>query len=106
MKPEKIRRSAAQEKHVAKAVGGHVQKGSGSGWVHRNDVKSEQYLIEVKGKTRKDAKSITISLEALEGNYVNGFSINKLPTLAFELGGRFWYIECEEVRALGGKDTL
>lgn len=42
------RRSRAQERGVAKKVGGRVMPGSGSSWRARGDVKSSTHLIEVK----------------------------------------------------------
>lgn len=92
MRPQSIRRSQAQEKRVAKANGGRVQPGSGSGWAHRNDVKTDRFLIEAKCRARPDAKQITIKLEALEDNITNAVSIGRLPALTFELGGMDFYI--------------
>lgn len=92
------KRSQAQEQRLAKAGGGKVQKASGAGWVHKNDVKTDRFLIEAKCRLRPDAKSITILLEWLEENEVNAMSVGRDPMLAFELGGRDWFVIPDHVR--------
>ena len=52
-----------QEKRIAKETGGKRQPGSGSGWLHQNDVKDPQFLREMK---QTDGKSISIKGEDWE----------------------------------------
>lgn len=85
-------RSERQEKRIAAVNGGRVQPGSGSGQVHRNDVKTDRFLIEAKCRARLGAKQITIKLEALRDNFTNALAIGKLPVLTFELGGVDYYL--------------
>jgi len=56
-KQRQNRRSARQERQVARSVGGKVQPGSGSSPRARGDVKSSEELIEVK-YTDRDSFSI------------------------------------------------
>lgn len=57
-----LKQSQKQEKRLAKAYGGGVTPGSGNGWVHKNDVKTDTLSIEAK---YTDAKSFSLKLADL-----------------------------------------
>ena len=57
-KQDQNRRSKKQEEQHAKRVGGKRQVGSGSSWRSPGDVRSEEYLDELK---YTDAKSFSVS---------------------------------------------
>lgn len=77
--------SDKQEKDTAKAFGGKVQPGSGSGWLHRQDVKADGYLIEDK---RTGNKSISIKTSDWEQLRKEAILSDRVPIMEIELGGR------------------
>ena len=79
------KRSDAQERRSAEAYEGRLQPGSGSGWVHRQDVKAEQFLIEDK---RTDGKAISISAKDWYQLRKEAILLDKTPLMDIELGGR------------------
>lgn len=90
MTPPHIRKSRQQEKDTAKAYGGRTQPGSGSGWVHRNDVLSDEFLIE--NKRTDNARSITIKADDLRLLRINAFRRDRIPLMEFQLGGHDYVI--------------
>ena len=89
MTPPHIKKSRRQEQDTAKHYNGRVQPGSGSGWLHRNDVRSEQFLIENK---RTDKKSITIKGDDLRSLRINATRLDRVALLEFELGGHNYVV--------------
>ncbi len=89
MKPEKIRRSQAQEARSAQLVGGVRQPASGAFHAAPNDVKSDRFLIE--NKRTDGVKSITLKSADLRKVELNGLRMGKLPVLSFEVDGKDWY---------------
>jgi hypothetical protein len=85
-----IKRSRKQEQDTAKRYGGRVQPGSGSGWVHRNDVRSEQFLIE--NKRTDNEHSITIKANDLRRLRINATRLDRIGILEFYLGGHDYVI--------------
>ena len=86
----RIKRSRKQEQDSAKVHGGRTQPGSGSGWVHRNDVRSDQLLVENK-RTDND-RSITIKADDLRQLRVNATRLDRIGVLEFHLGGHDYII--------------
>ena len=74
-----------QEHRVAKRTGGRRQPGSGSGWLHRNDVKDDNYLREMK---QTDGKSISIKLEDWEQLRKNAIMSGRKPAMHLQIGKR------------------
>jgi len=88
--PPHIKRSRKQESDTAKAYGGRTQPGSGSGWVHRNDVLTERFLIE--NKRTDNARSITIKADDLRQLRINATRLDRIALLEFQLGGHDYVI--------------
>lgn len=78
--------SKAQEKKVAKAVGGKRTPNSGATKWAKGDILSENFLIECKTKT-KDSSSITLKEEWLLKNEEEAFAMGKQASaLCFDFG--------------------
>ena len=78
--------SKAQEIQVAKAVSGQRQPNSGATAWAKGDVKTEQFLIEAKTKT-KSADSITIKKEWFDKNRQEAVFMGKQHSaLVFNFG--------------------
>lgn len=93
---DRIARSRAQEKRVAKRHGGTRNAGSGNGWTRKADVRSSigslDFLWEMK---RTDAKSISLKHSDLETVRSQAWSEGRMPILHLELCGR-QYVVLEE----------
>lgn len=74
-----------QEKRIAKATGGKRQPGSGSGWLHKQDVKDERFLREMK---QTSGKSISIKREDWDQLRANALSTGRTPLIHIQLGPR------------------
>jgi len=75
-------KSIAQEKRVAKSVGGRRQKASGALPGAKGDIRSVELLGECK---RTDKKSISITLEYLAKITQEAGYYNKIPCVAIEI---------------------
>ena len=75
-----------QERRVAKLRGGRRQPGSGSGWLHQNDVKDDEYLWEMKGTEGR--KSIIVKLEDWEKVRTNAITSGRKPAMHLQIGKR------------------
>jgi hypothetical protein len=82
--------SQRQERETAKVYGGSVQPGSGSGWVHRNDVRSAQFLIE--DKRTDNERSITIKADDLRRLRINATRLDRIGIMEIYLGGHNYVI--------------
>lgn len=92
---DKLKRSQAQEKRVAKATGGTRNAGSGNGWQRKHDVRSgghEGLLWEMK---RTDKKQITIKASDLDSVRKIAWQEGRTPVFHIELAGRR-YVLLEE----------
>jgi len=86
----KLKRSVAQEKRVAKQYKGSRTPMSGATWHSKNDVRSEDLLIENK---RTDNKSgITIKAKDLEELDRHAAQEGRGAVLQFDLNGREYVI--------------
>ena len=90
MTDRRIKASRKQERATAKAVNGRTQPGSGSGWLHRNDVRSDRYLIE--NKRTDNERSITIKADDLRRLRINAIRLDLVGVLEFYLGGHDYVI--------------
>lgn len=73
-----------QERRIAKRYGGTQNAGSGSGWLHPNDVTDEHYLHEAK----QGAKMVTIKLEDWEKLRRNALMTGRQPLMHIQVGNR------------------
>ena len=92
--------SKAQEKKVAKAVGGKRTPNSGATKWAKGDILSENFLIECKTKT-KDSSSITLKEDWFLKNAEEAFAMGgKYPALCFDFGpsaNKRYYVISEAV---------
>jgi hypothetical protein len=88
---KKIRLSRRQEEGAAARIGGRVTPRSGAGWVHKNDAKSDRFLVECK---RTDNKfRLSLSLNDLHQLSQNAILSSKLDAMAAEIGTeRYWVL--------------
>jgi hypothetical protein len=83
-------KSRRQERQTAEHYGGRLQPGSGSGWLHRNDVRTDALLIE--NKRTDNARSITIKADDLRQLRINATRLDRIGVLEFFLGGHDYVI--------------
>lgn len=101
-KPLKLKRSQAQEKRVAKQLGGRTQPQSGAGIFRKEDVKDQRFLVQCKGTTRLDAKQITIKVSDLDQVEFNAATDSRLPAMQIDIGNRhYWMLPDWVVAELG-----
>jgi hypothetical protein len=92
---DRMKRSQAQEKRIAKSTGGSRNAGSGNGWQRKHDVRSggqEGFLWEMK---RTDKKQITIKASDLDSVRKIAWQEGRTPVFHIELAGRR-YVLLEE----------
>jgi hypothetical protein len=81
----KLRSSVAQEKRIAKDVGGRRVAGSGSMPGNKGDVKADGWLVEAK-QTVKGRFSLTLQLwRKIE---CEAYKTGKTPAMVIEMAGR------------------
>lgn len=89
-----IKASRKQEDRTASAYRGSRNSGSGSGWLRKNDVRSEHFLIE--NKLTTNAKSYSIKHTDLRDLCTRAVLEDRMPVLQFDLGGRRYVILTED----------
>ena len=89
---EQLKRSQKQESRIAKMTGGSKNAGSGNGWKRKHDVRSDEFLWEMK---RTDKKQITIKLSDLESVRSVAWQEGRTPVFHIEIGTRR-YVLLEE----------
>jgi hypothetical protein len=91
---EILKTSVNQEKRTAQTYKGSRNAGSGSGWVRKNDVRSEYFLIENKFTTNTKSYSIKhIDLKELRERAILE---DRVPVLQFDLSGRSYVVLTED----------
>lgn len=88
------RRSKQQEQRTADAYKGSRNAGSGSGWVRKNDVRSEMFLIE--NKFTDNQKSYSVKSSDLINLNREAIKESRIPVLQFDLAGRRYVILTED----------
>ena len=86
--------SAKQEKRTANSYKGSRNARSGAGWLRKNDVRAENFLIENKlttGLTQITLKALDL-VELRERAIIE----NRLPVLQFDIGGRRYVVIPED----------
>lgn len=85
-----LKASRKQEERTAKEYRGSRNAGSGSGWIRKNDVRSEEFLIE--NKLTTNGKSYTVKFVDLRDLEKRAILDNRTPVLQFDLGGKSYVI--------------
>lgn len=88
------RQSKKQEKRTANTYRGSRNAGSGSGWLRKNDVRSETLLIE--NKLTNNLKSYTVKFTDLRDLEKTAIKEDRMPVLQFDLGGKRYVIMRED----------
>lgn len=88
------KRSRKQEQRSAKSYKGSRNAGSGSGWLRKNDVRTEDILIENKFTTNE--KQITLKNQDLVELIERAILEDRLPVLQFDLAGRRYVVLTED----------
>jgi hypothetical protein len=100
-----LRLSQQQEKRVARRHYGRVTKGSGNGWIHKQDVETEGVLWEMK---RTSSTQITLKAADLEELRKNAILSDCLPVMHVEIGTRRCVVlleaDFETLREDAGRD--
>jgi hypothetical protein len=86
--------SRKQEDRTAGKYRGSRNAGSGSGWLRKNDVRSENFLIENKLTTGN--KSWTIKSADLKELEKQALMEDRVPVLQFDLNGKSYVILTED----------
>ena len=86
--------SIKQEKRTAKKYGGTRTPQSGAGWAHKNDVRTDRFLIE--NKTTSNKSSISLKAKDLEGVTRNAIVSGRDAVLQFDLNGRRYVVLNED----------
>jgi hypothetical protein len=86
--------SKRQEFRTADKYRGSRNAGSGSGWLRKNDVRSEQFLIE--NKLTTGTKSYSIKSQELKELEVRSILEDRIPVLQFDLGGKSYVVLVED----------
>lgn len=89
-----MKASRKQEDRTASRYKGSRNAGSGSGWLRKNDVRSDNLLIE--NKLTENTKSYSIKFKELDELRQRAILDDRLPVLQFDLGGRNFVILNED----------
>jgi hypothetical protein len=89
-----LKKSVKQEKRSANHYRGSRNAGSGSGWLRKNDVRSEDFLIE--NKLTIGTKSITLKNVDLVELRERAILEDRIPVLQFDLNGRHYVVLVED----------
>ncbi|MFJ2113371.1 hypothetical protein ACIOEX_16045 [Streptomyces sp. NPDC087850] len=88
-----LKRSQDQEKKLAVHYGGTVNAGSGNGWMHKNDVRSDRFSFEAK---TTEKKSYSLKLDELVKAEKNALISGREMVFAVEIGGRNWMVVSQD----------
>lgn len=89
-----LKASRKQEKRSADSYRGSRNAGSGSGWLRKNDVRSEALLIE--NKLTTNTKSITLKDVDLRELRERAILDDRIPVLQFDLNSRRYVVLVED----------
>lgn len=89
-----IKESRKQEKRSADTYRGSRNSGSGNGWMRKNDVRTEEFLIENKFTTGN--KSITLKEVDLRELREHAILEDRTPVLQFNLNSRNYVVLVED----------
>lgn len=91
---EILKKSRKQEKRSADTYRGSRNAGSGNGWMRKNDVRSEAFLVE--NKLTTSIKSITLKEVDLRELRQRAIVEDRVPVLQFDLAGRNYVVLVED----------
>lgn len=86
------KRSDAQEKRTAEQYKGSRNAMSGAGWKRKNDVTTQDFLIENKCKMDPNAKSYSVKALDLRDLTKRAILDSRTPLLQFDLGGHQYVV--------------
>lgn len=86
--------SKKQELRTADRYKGSRNAGSGSGWLRKNDVRSEHFLIE--NKLTTGTKSYTIKSQDLRELETRAIIEDRMPILQFDLNNKSYVVLLED----------
>lgn len=89
-----MKASTKQEKRTAQKYGGSRQPRSGAGWIKKNDVRADNFLIE--NKLTMNSKTYTVKFDDLRALAANALKEDRVPVLQFDLGGKSFVILQED----------
>lgn len=89
-----LKKSLKQEKRSANTYRGSRNAGSGNGWMRKNDVRAEAFLIE--NKLTTSTKSITLKEVDLRELRQRAILEDRVPVLQFDLSGRSYVVIVED----------
>lgn len=91
---EILKKSRKQEDRSADNYRGSRNAGSGNGWMRKNDVRAEEFLIE--NKLTTGTKSITLKTVDLKELRERAILEDRTPVLQFDLAGRSYVVLVED----------
>lgn len=89
-----LKKSLKQEKRSASTYRGSRNIGSGNGWMRKNDVRAEDFLIE--NKLTVGVKSITLKATDLKELRERAILEDRIPLLQFDLNKRHYVVLVED----------
>lgn len=89
-----IKTSQQQESRTAATYRGSRNAGSGSHWKRKNDVRTDNLLIENKFTT--NSKQITLKFVDLRDLEKQAVLDDRMPVLQFDLGGKKYVVLTED----------
>lgn len=88
------KKSKKQEERTADRYRGSRNAGSGSGWMRKNDVRSQYFLIE--NKFTNNTKSYTIKSVDLKELETRAILEDRIPLFQFDLNNRSYVVLTED----------
>jgi hypothetical protein len=88
------KKSKKQEERTADKYKGSRNAGSGSGWLRKNDVRSEMFLIE--NKFTDNVKSYTIKAVDLRDLEKRSILESRIPVLQFDINLKSYVVLIED----------
>lgn len=88
-----LRRSQKQEKNLADRYDGKVNPGSGNGWIHKNDIRSEVFSFEAK---TTEKSQYPLKLAELQLAERHALLSGREMVFVIEMGGRNWMVVSQE----------
>ena len=89
-----FKKSQKQEKRSASVYRGSRNARSGAGWLRKNDVRSEQLLIE--NKLTTNTKQITLKSKDLIELQQRAILEDRIPVLQFDCNNRHYVVLVED----------
>jgi hypothetical protein len=88
-----LKRSQRQEKGLAKKYDGKVSPGSGNGWIHKNDVRNDEFSFEAK---TTEKRQYPLKVDELVLAERNALLSGREMVFVIEMGGRNWMVLSQE----------